>query len=95
MNEKQGGVVVVVAVGVCYLWVSVWGGGVCLQGQVHQAREQVKLPLCLGSGSLAGRRVKGARDKGGTECVPRGKVRVRLNQVIKPSLPINSLGFAL
>ena len=73
MNEKQGGVVVVVAVGVCYLWVSVWGGGVCLQGQVHQAREQVKLPLCLGSGSLAGRRVKGARDKGGTECVQRGR----------------------
>lgn len=45
------------------------------QGQVHQAarRTEVNLPLCLGSGSLAGRRVKGGRNKGRTECVPTGR----------------------
>lgn len=93
MNEKQGGVVVV---GVCYMWVSLCREEVSVfKGRFIRRGNDGNLPLCLGSGSLAGRRVKGGRDKGRTECVPRGEVRVRLNQVIKPSLPINSLGFAL
>ena len=69
----------------CYMCVCTWVcacvicGSLCreevsvFKGRFIRRVNEVNLPLCLGSGSLAGRRIKGGRDKGRTECVPRGR----------------------